>query len=158
MEKITIRQMKKADIKKLAVMYAEVYKVFDVGEKWDSKSAHKLLAYWFGRQSDLAFIAEAGGKLAGAAIAGIKPWWDGNHIVDGEIFVSPQFQKRGIGSMLLKALCLKAKKKYKAISFDTITFRSTGFPLSWYRKIGFDEVKEWMLISASVDKILQNLD
>jgi len=157
MSAVKIRAMKKSDIKKLSSIYSDAYAAFDVGEKWDSKSAYKLLFYWFKRQPDLGFVAEVDGKLAGAFIAGIKPWWDGNHLVDGEIFVDPGFQKMGIGSLLMKELCAKARKKYRAVVFDTLTFRSQDFPLRWYKKLGFGEINEWVLISASVTGILEKL-
>lgn len=92
-----IRLMKKEDLKKLAIIYARTYHVFDVGERWTAKSAITLMSYWMKRQPDLFFIAKYDGKIAGAFVAGIKPWWDGNHLVDGELFVDPDFQKKGIG-------------------------------------------------------------
>jgi aminoglycoside 6'-N-acetyltransferase I len=99
-EKINIRSIKKEDLKKLAEIYTEVYRLFDVGEKWTKESSFKLLEYWLNRQKDLCFLAEVENEIVGAFVAGVKPWWDGNHLVDGEIFIHPKFQKRGIGKFL----------------------------------------------------------
>jgi len=85
--------MQKKDLEKLSEIYSLVYEKFDIGEKWTSKTAKKLLEYWFDKQSDLAFVAEENNKIVGAFIAGIKPWLDGNHLSDGEIFVHPNYQK-----------------------------------------------------------------
>jgi len=59
----------------------------------------------------------------GGFVAGIKPWWDGNHLVDGEIFIHPKFQKKGFGKLLSKYMYETAIKKYNVVSFNTITFK-----------------------------------
>jgi len=101
---IKIRPMRKEDLRQVAEIYTIVYQKFDIGEKWTTKTALKLLDYWYKKQPDLAFVAESNRKIVGAFVAGIKPWWDGNHISDGEIFVHPDFQKQGIATKLSIAL------------------------------------------------------
>jgi len=153
----TIRQMQKTDLRKLGEIYAEVYRDFDVGEKWTKEAAEKLMGYWFQKQPDLAFVADMSGEIAGAAMAGIKPWWDGNHLSDGEIFIHPKFQKQGIATKLLVALLERAIEKYDAVSFDSFTFKKKDFPLSWYKKIGFVENADWTLIAGDVRQVLAKL-
>ncbi|MBI4176413.1 MAG: hypothetical protein HY518_04355 [Candidatus Aenigmarchaeota archaeon] len=46
---------------------------------------------------DLQIVAEYNGKPVGAFVAGIKPWWDGNHLADGEIFVHPDCAEQELG-------------------------------------------------------------
>ncbi len=152
-----IRQMRKNDLQQLAEIYVAVYKKFDIGEKWTIRTAKKLLSYWFGKQPDLAFVAEFNGQVVGAFVAGIKPWWDGNHISDGEIFVHPDYQKKGIATKLSIALYKKALKKYKVVSFDAYTFKKTKFPLNWYLAQGFMQNKDWTMISGDVKYILAKL-
>lgn len=115
---IAIRPMKKSDLKKLAEIYVTVYDAVDIGEHWSPKAAEELLAYWLKKQPDLAFVAQSKGELVGAFVAGVKPWWDGFHLTDGEIFVRPDFQKKGVGTKLSIALYAKALEKYNAVSFD----------------------------------------
>lgn len=152
-----IRPMKEEDLGPLSQVYVDVYTTFDVGEKWDKESAEKMLGYWFKRHPDLAFVAEDSGKLVGAFLAGVKPWWDGNHLIDGEIFVHPKYQKRGIGSQLSKELFKKAKEKYDVTVWDTYTFKGFKHPLSWYKSLGFEEIGEWTMISGNIDKALKKL-
>jgi len=154
---IKIRQMRKGDLQQLAEIYAVVYQKFDIGEKWTAKKAKKLLFYWFGKQPDLAFVAEFNGQVVGAFVAGIKPWWDGNHISDGEIFVHPDYQNKGIATKLSIALYEKALEKYKVVSFDAYTFKKTKFPLSWYLSQGFIQNEDWTMISGNVRSILPKL-
>jgi len=155
---IAVRLMKKKDLKKLAEIYVRVYKKFDVGERWNQKSAQKLLVYWFRRQPDLAFVAEHHRKVIGAFVAGIKPWWNGNHLVDGEIFVDPDYQKKGIGTLLSKTMFKEALRKYKAKVWIAYTFKKYEFPLKLYKNLGFDEMKEWTIIYGDIKKALKKLE
>jgi len=148
--------MKKEDIQILSEIYTLVYEKFDVGERWTPKTAEKLISYWFKLQPDMSFVAECDGKIVGAFLAGIRPWWDGNHLVDGELFVSPDFQKLGIGTELSKKMYKIALEKYDVVSFDTFTF-NTSFPLNWYKKQGFKENKDWVCIEADLKEVLNNL-
>lgn len=147
--------MKEEDFDVLAEIYVESYNDANIGEKWNVDSACKLLAYWFKKQPDLAFVAEFNGEIAGGLISGIKPWWDGNRLSDGELFVDPKFQKRGVGTALMKELCEKAMKKYGAVSLDAFTYKNNKFPLSWYKSIGLEEVKEWAIVSGKLKDILE---
>jgi len=48
----------------------------------------------------LAFLAEVNGKIAGGICGIIKPWWDGNHLVETELFLRPEFQRQKVGTGL----------------------------------------------------------
>ena len=148
--------MQKEDLSELARVYSQVYQKFNVGERWAPKTAKKLLVYWFEKQPDLAFVAESDRKLVGAFVAGIKPWWNGNHISDGELFVHPDYQKQGIATKLSVMLYETAVNKYKVVDFDAYTFNKTKFPLSWYLSKGFVKNEEWVMISGDVKNILKN--
>lgn len=155
---LLIRLIKKEDLKILARLYCKVYTNFDVGEKWNQRSAYNLLSYWFERQPDLCFLAEYKRKVVGAFLAGIKPWWDGNHLIDGEVFVDPDYQKKGIGTELSKTIYKTAINKYNAKCFDAITFSNKKHPLSWYKKQGFTKIKNWVLISGNLELVMKKLE
>jgi len=155
---LNIRPIRKEDLAVLGEIFAKVYEVFDVGERWNKESATKLMEYWFNKQPDLAFLAEWDSKIAGGFFSGIKPWWDGNHLFDGEIFVHPEFQNKGIGKELFKKMFKEAVDKYDAKIFDAFTFNGSEYPLSWYKKIGFHEVNEWTIFSGDIKEVLKNLE
>ena len=157
MQKVKIRLMQRKDLKGLAKAYTRAYKIYSKWEHWNDKQSYKLLSYWLKRQPDLAFVAVYDKKPVGAFVAGIKPWWDGNHLIDGELIVDPDYQKKGIGKILLKTVLEKAVRKYDAVIWEAITFKKTKFPLSWYRKLGFNEVKELTIISGDIKKALKKL-
>jgi len=154
---ITIRPVEEKDLDILAEIYVNAYDAFDVGEHWNKKTAHELMQYWLHRQPDLAYCAEIDGKIAGGFFTGVKPWWDGNILFDGEIFVHPEFQRKGIGSALLKKVFQEAIKKYHVKTFDAFTVNKTEHPLSWYKKLGFRETKEWTILSGSIEEALRRL-
>ena len=156
-KKLVIRNIDEIDLVSLAKLYVKVYSNLDVGEKWDYQSAYKLLFYWFKRQPDLCFLAEYNGVIVGAFVAGIKPWWDGNHLFDGEVFIDPAYQMKGIGTELSKVIYRTAIDKYDAKYFDAITFSDKTHPLSWYKKLGFREIKNWTIITGDLKKVLENL-
>jgi len=154
--KLSLRLIKKKDLKTLARVYCKAYS--DTAEEhWTQGSAYALLNYWFDRQPDLSFLAEIDGKIVGAFLAGVKPWWDGNHLVDGEVFVDPDYQKKGVGTALSELMYRSAVKKYNAKRFDAITFKKTKHPLSWYKKYGFSEVDNWTVISGDLKKVLKKM-
>jgi len=152
-----IRPMRGDDLESLAEIYVETYKVFDIGERWDKKSAYKLLEHWFKRQSDLAFVVEYNDEIVGAFVTAVKPWWDGNHLTEGEIFVHPDHQRRGLGTELIKRVFKTARDKYKAVAWDAFAPNKFKHPLNWYKEMGFKEVKEWTIITCNIEEILKKL-
>ncbi len=154
--RLKIREIKEHDLGKLSEIYAEVYRVFDIGERWTAQKARVLLRYWLKKQPDLALLAEIDREIVGGFVVGVKPWWDGNHLVDGEIFVHPDYQRKGIGAKLLEAMLERADKKYDAVRFDTFTFRDSP-ALKWYKSIGFREITEWAIIGGDVKTVLGHL-
>ena len=147
----------KEDLDDLANIYTAVYQAFDVGERWSFDSSHQLMAYWLKRQPDLFYVAEVEENVVGGFVGGIKPWWDGNHLVDGEVFVHPDYQKRGIATELSKKVYRTAIEKYDVTRTDGTTFSDRKFPLEWHLKHGFQRVANWTIISGDIRKILNSL-
>lgn len=154
---IQIRPVSPADLPKLAVIYKNAYNSIKIGEKWDDESAAKLLHHFYTQQSDLFFVAELDGKIVGGIVSLVKPWWDGVHLTDGELFVDPNIQGKGIGTQLVKSMFEAAVSKYNTISWDTFTHRVYEHPLKWYKKMGFSEIKEWVMITGNIKNVLANI-
>jgi len=152
----TLRKIEQQDLGALVRIYVETYKD-NPDEHWTVDSAYKLLLYWFNKQPDLAYLAETDGQIVGGFLIAVKPWWDGNHLFDGELFVHPDYQKQNIGKNLLKKVLAEAVKNYNAVEMDTYTF-TTDFPLNWYKRIGLGEIKEWVMLSGKVKEIIKNLN
>ena len=152
-----IRPAKKEDFKALSEIYVASYNSLNIGEKWTEETAEKMLTHLFNTQPDLNFVAVVEGTIVGGVNALIKPWWDGNHITDGEIFIDPKYQGQKIGKKLLKQLFLEAKNKYGAVSWDTFTHVVHTHPLTWYESMGFEKMPHWAMITGDIEKVLKNL-
>lgn len=131
-----IRLVKLEDIKELAITYKELYDDADIGEFWSIESAEKLLNYWYEKQKDLFFVAEEDGKPVGAVVSGIKPWFDGNRLIDTEIFVAKNYQEKHLGKELYKKHLSEAQRIYNAKVIEFHTYgNEMEFPQNWYNRI-----------------------
>ena len=148
MSTIAIREMESGDLRELSAVY--VHSFYSAEEPWTEETASALLTDWFKRQPDLSFVAVTDAKIVGALLVGIRPWCDGNHLVDGEIFVLPEYQKMGIAGKLMRTTLEKAIANYNPVVWETYTFRARAFPYDWYQKLGFKEIEEWMMIRAEI--------
>lgn len=154
-----IRLVKLEDIRSLAPIYKDLYDDADIGEFWSIESAGKLLKYWYDKQQDLFFVAEEDGKAVGAIMSGIKPWFDGNRLVDTELFVAKNYQERHLGRELYKKHLSEAQRIYKAKVIEFHTYGDENeFPQSWYKKIGFNKDKELIIMNANIEKVLEHLE
>jgi len=127
----------KSQLKELGSVYAECFNLADIGEHWSDKAAVDFLTYLWKIQSDLFFIASKEDKIVGGLVGIIKPWCDGNHIHEIELFVHPDHQRQGIATDLTKVLLQTAIDKYNIVEFEGIADGSLhDFPLSWYKRIG----------------------
>ena len=154
-----IRLAKKEDIKYLAEIYKELYDNADIGENWTIESATNLLNYWYEKQGDLFFVAEECGKVVGGVVSGIKPWFDGNRLVDGEIFVSNEFQGKHLAKELFKAHLVEAIEKYDAKVMEFHTYGDeTEFPQNWYTRLDIKKDDELVIMNGDTKKILSKLN
>jgi len=154
---ITITPTKQDELEHLAQLYVELYDALDIGEKWNVEKAVQLFEHYFQAYPELAFTARCDGKIVGAFLTAVKPWWDGYHLYDGEIFVHHDYQKYGAGRLLLKSVFEAAKEKYDAVCWDFFTFTGELSPVKWYQKIGIDVPKGFVMMTGSLDDALKKL-
>jgi len=148
--------VKKEDLEQVAEIYCNSFNSVS-NEGWTKETALRLFEYWFNRQPDLFFIAKDKDKIIGSVVASAKPWFDGVRLQDGEVFVDPKYQKRGVGKQLLIKLIKEGINKYNTNTFEGITFAGAEFPLSWYKRIGMKKSDDLVVISGSCQEMLNNL-
>lgn len=157
MTEANFRLATEGDLKELSEIYTVAYNSINIGETWTPESAYKLIEYLFNDQPDLFFVAEVDSKIVGAIVATVRPWMDGNHLIEGELFIHPDYQKKGIGVKLIKQLFTNAKEKYGVVAWDTYTHIIHENPLAWYKQLGFEEIKQWTMITGNVDHVLSTI-
>ena len=88
----------------------------------------------------------------------LKPWWDGMHLEDGEIFVCSAYRKQGIAKKLFKRLFEYSVEKYSATTIEAHTYEDeNGYPYCWYKRLGFETVDDWKIINGDIRQILEKL-
>lgn len=157
MDKVSLRLATGDDLNLLREIYIQAYNSLNIGEHWNKQSAYKYIEYLWNDQPDLFFVAEIEGKVVGGIVATVRPWWDGNHLIEGEIFVHPKYQGKGIGVKLIKQLFTTAKEKYEAVSWDTYTHIVHDNPLKWYKQLSFEEINHWTMITGNIEKVLKTI-
>lgn len=154
MEEIIL--VRKEDIPQIAQVYVKAFGKTH-HENWTRENAEKLLYYWYNRHPDLFFVAKNDNIIVGAITMGIKPWWDGMRLQDGELFIDPKYQKQGIGKLLLLRVLEEAIDKYQTSTLEGITFSGNSFPQNWYEKIGLKKSEDLIIVTGNCSEILKNL-
>lgn len=148
----------KEDLEILAEQYANSYNNSVLKESWTREQAIKLFEYFYNQASDLFFVAYDNEKPVGVIMSLLKPWWDGMHLEDGEVFVCKEYRKMGIAKRLFKKLFEYAIENYDATTFEAHTYEEeTGFPYCWYNRLGFETIDDWKIISGDIRKIIKKL-
>jgi len=151
------RHVTQADVQELAKGYVSSFLEVDPSEQWTVPRAEELIRFFLNTQEDLAFLVEDGIQIVGGIFGVVKPWWDGNHLVETELFVLPGYQKKGVGKRLFSHLLEYASQHYDVTKMESITFKDLEFPGSWYRKLGFEEKEDWKVILGEVETIKNSL-
>ncbi len=149
----------KKDLEILATEYAKLYNNSVLQEKWTPELAKKLFEYFYDLNPKLFCVAYCEERPVGAIMSVIKPWWDGMHLEDTEIFVAKDYQKQGIGTDLYKYHYKIATEEFGATVMEAHTYADeNGYPLNWYRKLGFEVVDDWKVINGNIKEILERMN
>lgn len=152
-----IRQINESDLPALGCAYVESFKAVDPSEEWTSERAVALLKFIYSKQPDLSFLVEENGEIGGGVLGMIKPWWDGNHLVETELFLIPSFQNKGAGTALFLHFLESAQERYQVNLMESLTFKNLEFPLSWYLRLGFEAKSDWQVMFGDVKRVIRGL-
>ena len=158
---ITVSHLKKEnDLEIIAELYADFYANSVLGEKWTKESALKLFKYFYGINKELIFVAYRNNEPVGIITSILKPWYDGNHLVDGELFVAPKYRNGIITKMLVTALLGYAVVKCNATVIEGATYEDEkGFPYSLYKRLGFETLNNQLkFVSGDIKAVLKKIN
>ena len=150
---LKIRKTKKEDLNLLAVVYKAAYDRPKEGEDWSIANSKKLLEFYFYQKTALGLTAVLDGKIVGAFLSFIKPWYDGNHLGEGELFIDPGYQGQKIGTKLFFEMMKLAKNK-KCVAHELIAY---GRVAHWYRKMGMKN-SGLLPMSGDIKEILKKME
>lgn len=152
-----IRLLRESDVPAVAAVYARAFNALELGEEWSQEAAEGLMGYWYKHQPDLFFAAfDESGNVLGAIVFGIKPWWNGPHLTDGELFVDPDHQGRGVAKSLLRKEIQEAVRLHEIVEIEAIADREHAFPIGWYDRIGIRQTG-LAHIAGDPQEVLRNL-
>lgn len=154
-----IRLAIKEDLNELAKIYKDLYGESILNEDWSIEKSYGLLNFFYTLQSDIFVVAEVDEKVVGAVMSIVKPWHDGNRLIETEIFVANDYQKQGIASRLFHEHFKLAMEKYDAKVMEAHTYQEeNGYPLNWYKKQGYKVIDEWYVINGDIKEAYEYFD
>lgn len=151
-----IRLAKITDLKPLAEIYKELYDNSVLNEHWSIEKAFQLCNFYYTKQPDLFVVAEENNSIVGAVMSLVKPWFDGNRLIETEIFVSKHYQRRGIASLLFEEHFRRAMALYNVETIEAHTYQDKdGYPLKWYLEQGYGLIDELLIINGNVRQVYE---
>jgi len=130
-----IRKMKQEDVSACADIMCSVYNNEMWRCRWSKEVAIEYLTDFYNMEKFVGYVVEAEGEILGGLFAHEKVWWNNSEVFVEEMFVKPEHQGKGYGTLLLKEV-----EKYigeKGLAGITLsTNRYAPAPL-FYKKNGF---------------------
>ena len=132
-----IRQMQESDISACAEILCAVYNNEMWQCNWTMKTGVAYLEDYFEAKKFVGFILEEDGKIIGAMFAHEKIWWNNSELYIDEMFILPEKQRGGYGSMLIH-VADEYVKEHKLAGLTLCTNKYAPAP-NFYRKNGFND-------------------
>lgn len=130
-----IRKIQKKDIPSCAEILCAVYNNEMWQCCWTMETGKAYLEDYFDVKKFIGFVVEENERIIGAMFAREKIWWNNSELYIDEMFVLPEMQRGGYGSMLINA-AEEYVKEHKLAGLTLCTNKYAPAP-NFYRKNGF---------------------
>ncbi|MBP1560718.1 MAG: GNAT family N-acetyltransferase [Oscillospiraceae bacterium] len=144
-----IRKMMKSDIHSCSEILCAVYNNELWQCRWTAETAYAYLEDYFNARKFAGFVMEENDKIIGAMFAHEKIWWNNSELFIDEMFVLPELQRNGYGSMLIK-VAEDYVKAHKLAGFTLSTNKYAPAP-NFYRKNGFTDCEHILFMCKEVE-------
>ncbi|MFZ2151292.1 MAG: GNAT family N-acetyltransferase [Candidatus Absconditicoccaceae bacterium] len=148
---LKIIKAQKDDLLDLAKIYMKSYNA--EGEKWTLAKSKDMINYRFTKK--LKLKATLDGKIVGLLFSDIKPFYNGNILIDGDLVIDLKYQKQGIGKELFFYGMDYAHKNFGVRFREFYTFRDS-YQYKRYKKLGFYDSEKFVLMAGNIEDILKN--
>lgn len=132
---MTIRALRGEDLASCAEILCSVYNNEMWQCRWSREKAIEYLIDFYNMNKFVGYVLEEDGIINAALLGHEKVWWNNSEVFVEEMFVRPELQRRGYGTLLLQRLEEYINEKGLA-GITLSTNKYAPAPL-FYRKNGF---------------------
>lgn len=155
---IAFKKVKEKELPILASLYSVIYSNIKMGETWTYSTALSYMQYFYHYQPDLFICAYDDDIPIAAIMSTLKPYYDGIHLTETELFVSEYYRGQNIGKKLLEIHFELAIAKYNSSHIDAITYiNNINSPLNWYKKIGLEPNPNLVVLNGNLEDCLKKI-
>lgn len=151
---ITFKEINEKDFNILANIYGAISLDTRPNENWTYETSLSYIQYFYSHQPDLFICAYDDDIPIGAVMSTLKPYYDGMHLIQTEVFVSSDYEEQNIKEKLLEMHLKLASTKYHVSHINAITDNSS---LDWFNKIGLEPNSNLIVLQGSLENCLQKI-
>lgn len=130
-----LRDLMESDIHEVSKIYVEAYAEGMWNELWNYNTAKKRISEMFSSPQYRGYVAILNREIVGCIICEILTWHTGKQLEVKEIFVFPQYQKKGIGKKLINYI--KKIAKESGVTEVYLWTKKEQSLMEFYSDIGF---------------------
>lgn len=138
------------------ILFSIIFQEKNVGSFDDFWEVFDINFYHY--QPDLFICAYDDDIPIAAVMSTLKPYYDGLHLTETELFVSEDYRGQNIGKKLLEMHFELAIAKYDVSRIDAITYiNNPDSPLDWYKKIGLRLANNLVILHGNLENCLKKI-
>lgn len=141
---VTVRQLREEDIRACADILCSVYNNDLWQCRWEQDAATEYLMDLYGAPKFLGYVIEEDGAIHGGLFAREKVWWNNSEVYVEELFVRPEHQGKGYGSLLLRHTEEYVRKR--GLAGITLSTNRYAPATDFYRKNGFTDCEHVLFL------------
>ncbi|MBQ8569629.1 MAG: GNAT family N-acetyltransferase [Oscillospiraceae bacterium] len=145
-----IRKTEKNDIPVCAEILCAVYNNDMWQCNWTTETGTAYLNDYFEAKKFIGYVITENEKIIGALFAHEKIWWNNSELFIDEMFILPESQRKGYGSMLIKA-AEEYVAEHKLAGITLCTNKYAPAP-NFYRHNNFSDNEYIMFMYKETDQ------
>jgi aminoglycoside 6'-N-acetyltransferase I len=118
-----------------ATLLRDAYNCAPWDNHWSEEASERYLKEFLINPRFVGYVICEDSKIVGAAFCHEKTWWTNDELFVDEFYISPDFQRKGYGNILLKHIEKYIEEK-KLAGFTLLTNRYMP-AVNFYEKNGF---------------------